>query len=83
MWRRFKIKFLSYLWRRHGEFMLVDLPYKERMLLLVLKKLPRAQTTRRSSSLPRLTLPTAGRTLQAGRSRKAPPALAHKARSHN
>ncbi len=38
MWRRFKIQFLSYLWRRHGEFMLVDLPYKERMMLLVLKK---------------------------------------------
>ncbi len=29
-----------------------------------------------------LTLPTATRTLQAGRSRKAPPALAHKAGSH-
>ncbi len=39
MLRRFMIKFLSYLWRRHGEFMLVDLPYEKRMMLLVLKKM--------------------------------------------
>jgi len=39
MWRRFKIKFLSYLLGRNKEFMLVDLPYKKRMMLLVLKKL--------------------------------------------